>query len=165
LGPGSLVLAPGRSTVYFVNGATELIPLPSFSVSGELGATRLVPVTAGDVAAYTARSTRLSTAVDCAGTRYLGLGGKLYQVGAAVAGHYRLTYTPVDAVACRALPKAPIALTRFLRARTGTIYLIENGTKRPIRTYATYTALGGTRANTIQTSDFALSQIKTGAPR
>jgi hypothetical protein len=163
LGPGSLVVSPARSTVYFVNGATELIPLPSFAVAGELGVPRLVPVAAGDVAAYTARSARLSTAVDCGGTRYLGLGGKLYEVGAAVAGQYQLTYTSVDALACQALPKAPIQLTRFLRARTGTIYYIENGTKRPIHTYAAYAALGGTQANTIQTTDFALSQLKTGA--
>jgi hypothetical protein len=163
LGPGSLVVSPARSTVYFVNGTAELIPLPSFAVAGELGAARLVRVAAGDVAAYTARSARLGTAVDCGGSRYLGLGGKLYPVAAAVAGHYQLTYTSLDPLACSALPKAPMQLTRFLRARTGTIYYIENGTKRPIRTYAAYTALGGTSANTIQTSDFALSQLKTGA--
>jgi hypothetical protein len=117
-----------------------------------------------DVAAYTARSSRLSTAIDCGGTQYLGLGGKLYEVGAAVASHYALTYTSVDPSACGPLPKASIDLTRFLRASTGRIYFIENGTKRAIATYARYVALGGTSANTIQTSDFALSLIPTGAP-
>jgi hypothetical protein len=140
-----------------------LIPLPSFNVSGELGSTRLVRVAAADVAAYTARTARLTTAIDCGGTQYLGLGGKRYEVG-AMAAHYALTYTSVDPMACAALPEASMGLTRFLRAGTGTIYYIENGTKRPIRTYARYATLGGTSSNTIQTSDFALAQIPTGTP-
>jgi hypothetical protein len=161
LGPGSLVTSPAARTVYFVNGREELIPLPSFNVSGELGSTRLVRVTAADVAAYSVRTARLTTAIDCAGTQYLGLGGKRYAVG-TMAVHYGLTYTAVDPLACAALPEASMGLTRFLRASTGTIYYIENGTKRPIRTYARYTQLGGSSANTIQTSDFALAQIPTG---
>jgi hypothetical protein len=162
LGPGSMVVSPASRTVFFVNGLRELIPVPSFAATAELGSTRLVRVTAADVAAYTQASARLSTAVDCAGTRYLGLGGQLYEVGAAVAGHYPLTYTALDPLACQALPKAEMELSRFLRAGTGKIYYIENGTKRPISSYARYVALGGTRANTIQTTDFALSLIPTG---
>jgi hypothetical protein len=40
---------------------------------------------------------------------------------------------------------------------------MENGTKRPISSYGAYVALGGTSANTIQVTDFALSQLTTGA--
>jgi hypothetical protein len=162
LGPGSMVVSPASRTVFFVNGLRELIPVPSFAATAELGSTRLVRVTAADTAAYTQRSARLTTAIDCGGTRYLGLGGLRYEVGAAVAGHYPLTYTAVDALACEALPEADMELTRFLRASTGKIYFVENGVKRPISSYARYVTLGGTRDNTIQTSDFALGLIPTG---
>jgi hypothetical protein len=111
------------------------------------------------------RGSGISTAIDCGGTKYLGLGGKLYRVGSDVADHYGLTYTSVDPVACAGLRKAAGGLTRFLRADSGTIYHIEAGTKRPIGSYAGYQALGGTSANTIQASDYALSLIPTGAAR
>ena len=38
----------------------------------------------------------LTTAVECGGARYLGLGGKLYTVGSDVAAHYAPSYTGVD---------------------------------------------------------------------
>jgi hypothetical protein len=92
------------------------------------------------------------------------LGGKLFKVGADAAAHYpALAYTPVDATTCAALPKAPGELTRFLRAGDGSIYYVANGVKRPISSYPAYLALGGTSANTIQTSAFALGLIPTGS--
>ena len=81
------MVSPRSATVYFVNGLAELIPVPSFAVTGELGATRLVRVADADMAAYTVRPGAMTTAVDCGGTQYLGLGGKLYTVG-AMAAHY-----------------------------------------------------------------------------
>jgi hypothetical protein len=165
LGPGSLVVAPRNATVYFVNGTDELIPVRSFAPTIEVGATRVTRVTNADVDAYSVRSSGISTAVDCGGTQYLGLGGKLYRVGSDVVDAYRLSFTTVDPVACAGLPKAAGGLTRFLRADSGTIYHIEAGTKRPIGSYAGYQALGGTSATTIQASDFALSLIPTGAAR
>ncbi|GAA3154282.1 hypothetical protein GCM10010531_01650 [Blastococcus jejuensis] len=161
LGPGALVHSPRSAAVFFVNGRDELIPVWSFSTTGELGANRVVRVADADVDAYTVRAGGLGTAVNCAGTRYLGLGGKLYRVGSDVSAHYNLSYTSLDAQACAALPKAG-SLTRFLRADSGAIYYMENGVKRAIRSYGAYVALGGTSANTIQTSDFALSLIATG---
>jgi hypothetical protein len=163
LGPGATVVSPGSATVYFVNGPGELIPVGSFAVTNELGATRLARVSDADIAAYTVRPGLVGTAVECAGTRYLGLGGKLYPVGADVAAHYPLTYMPIDATTCAALPKASGGLTRFLRGGDGSIYYVENGVKRPIPSYGAYLALGGTSANTIQTSNFALSLIPTGS--
>ncbi|GAA3154350.1 hypothetical protein GCM10010531_01730 [Blastococcus jejuensis] len=163
MGPGALIHSPRSGAVFFVNGASELIPVGSFNTTGELGATRVVAVPDAVVDSYTVRGSGLGTAVDCSGTRYLGLGGQLHQVGTDVAAHYALAYTSLDPRACAALPKA-WNLTRFLRADTGAIYYVENGVKRPIRSYGAYLALGGTPANTIRASAFALSLVPTGSP-
>jgi hypothetical protein len=133
-------------------------------VTGELGATRLTWIGAADLAAYTARSSTITSAVECAGTRYLGLGGRLYRVGADVAGEYPLTFTGLTNAACAALPRGG-DLTRFLRGADGSIYSVEGGVKRPITSYANFLALGGTSANTIQASAFALGLIPTGPLR
>jgi hypothetical protein len=161
LGPGAMVLSSRSATVYFVNGPGELVPVGSFTVTNELGATRLVRVSDADIDAYTVRPGVISTALDCAGTKYLGLSGKLYTVGADVAAHYAPTYTSVDLTTCAALPKGG-DLTRFLRQANGTIFYVENGLKRPITSMQTYVALGGP-GKTIQVSDYSLSLIPNGA--
>ena len=162
LGPGSLVVSPRNATVYFVNGPSELLPVGSFAVTTELGANRLVRVSDADIDAYSVRAGQVTTAVDCAGTRYLGLGGKLYKLTADALAHYpALPYTAIDATTCAALTKAG-DLTRFLRDANGTIFFVESGVKRPIGSYGVYLAHGGTAANTIQASSFALSLIPNG---
>jgi hypothetical protein len=162
MGPGGLIYSPRSWTVFFVNGASELIPVGSFNTTAELGAPGVTAVPDPVVDSYTVRASGLGTAVDCSGTRYLGLGGQLHLVGPDVASHYALSYTSLDPRACAALPKA-WNLTRFLRADNGSIYYVENGAKRPIRSYGAFLALGGTPANTIQVSAFALSRLPTGA--
>ena len=157
----ALVTSPRSATVYFVNGPAELVPVGSFAVTGELGATRLVRVSDADVDAYTVRPGVVTTAVECAGVRYLGLGGKLYTVGSDVAAHYAPSYTGVDLTTCAALPKGG-SLTRFLRQSNGTIFYVENGVKRPITSMQTYVDLGGV-GKLIQASDYSLSLIPNGA--
>jgi hypothetical protein len=163
-GPGTLVVAPRNATVYFVDGYDQLIPVGSFTVTAELGATRLLAVTNADVDAYTVRPGVITTVVECGGVRYWGIGGKLYRVGADAATAYpALPVTTTDPVTCGVLPKADGELSRFLRAANGTIFYVDAGTKRPISSYAAYLALGGTSANTIAASAVALAHIPTGA--
>jgi hypothetical protein len=162
-GPGTMVVSPRNATVYLVDGYDGLIPVSSFTVTGELGASRLTAVPATDIDAYTVRPGVATVALECAGTRYLGIGGKLYTVGADVAAHYpALTYTTVDATTCAALAKGG-ALGRFLRDSNGTIFYVEDGLKRPITSIGTYLALGGNGSNTIQASAYTLSLVPNGA--
>ncbi|MCU1615989.1 MAG: exported protein of unknown function [Frankiales bacterium] len=163
LGPGALVVSPHSATVYLVNGRTQLVPVASFATTAELGATRLVRVGDDVLAAYTVQTSAISTAIDCAGSQYLGLGGRLYPVGPDMIPVFGLSYLGLDPAVCSALPTATRGLARFLRAASGTIYYVDAGTKRPIGAFGTYLTLGGTGANTIQVSDFALSLIPTGA--
>jgi hypothetical protein len=162
LGPGSLVHSPRSGAVYFVNNLAELIPVGSFNTTNELGATRLVAVADADIDAYTIRPDGLSNAIACGANQSLGLGGQLHAASATVAAQYPPAYTTVDPLACASLRTSTVALDRFLRADSGAIYYMENGLKRPIRSYPGYLTLGGTAANTIQASDFALAQIPTG---
>jgi hypothetical protein len=164
LGSGSLVVSPRTATVYFVDGAAGLVPVSSFAVTNELGAGRLSWIGDAELSAYTVGSTVLSPAIDCAGTRYLGLGGRLYRVGPDVAADYPLGYTSVTPAACAALPKGG-DLTRFLRGADGSIYSVEGGVKRPISSYAGYLALGGTGANTLQASALVLGLVPDGPLR
>ncbi|CCG04988.1 reprolysin-like metallopeptidase [Blastococcus saxobsidens] len=165
LPPGELVVAPSAATVYFVNGRDELLRVASFATTTDLGVTRLSPVADAAVAAYAVHGSGLSTAVTCEGTRYLGLGGRAYPIDdPAVADAYRLSYAVLDPGACAALPRGARALNRFLLGAEGTIYWIEDGAKRPIRSWETYVQMGGTSSSAISAGPAALSRIPTGSP-
>jgi hypothetical protein len=160
--PGTMVVSPGNATVFLVDGYDALIPVGSFAVTTELGATSLVSVPAADLAPYTVRPGSITPVLECAGVRYLGLGGKLYRVGVDAAAHYPATaVTTVAPSTCAALPSGG-DLSRFLWAKSGTIYYVENGVKRPITSWQTYLNLGGASAQLIAASDWALSLVPTG---
>jgi hypothetical protein len=160
--PGTMMVSPGNGTVFLVDGYDQLIPVASFSVTTELGATILSTVPAADLGAYSVRPGVVTPVLECGGTPYLGLGGKLYRMGSGVAPHYpALAVTQVEPSTCAGLPHGG-ELDRFLRAKDGTIFYVENGAKRPIRSYGGYLALGGTPGNTIAASGYALGLIPTG---
>jgi hypothetical protein len=160
--PGTMVVSPGNATVFLVDGYDELIPVGSFAVTAELGATSLVSVPAADLAPYTVRPGSITPVLECEGVRYLGLGGKLYRIGADAAAHYPVpAVTTVAPSTCAALPSGG-DLSRFLWAKNGTIFYVENGVKRPITSWQTYLNLGGGSAPLIAASDWSLSLVPTG---
>ena len=156
----SIALAGG--TVYLTDGLDGRIAVPSFNVTNELGLSRVVRLPDTDLNGYAIRTGLLSNAVRCGDANYLGLGGSLTPVPDTVAAEYALTYTQLDASTCAALPRAANPLGRFVRTPNGTIYVMQAGTKRPIGSYTTYVAAGGTAANTTAMSDWAAGRFPTG---
>lgn len=55
-------------------------------------------------------------------------------------------------------------LPRFIASPSGTIFIGEGGTKRPISTYSTYKSLGGSSQNTIILPDDVTALMPTGIP-
>ncbi len=55
------------------------------------------------------------------------------------------------------------AVTAFVRGDNGTIYHIENGTKRAYSSWGGYLSAGGTSSNTIALSDFYLANLPNGS--
>lgn len=162
LGPASLVAPAGNGSVYLVDGRDRLVPLGSFAAAAELGVGRYRAVPAIDAAYYSTAPGLLSTAVRCGTERYLGLGGTLYPADDAATARYALTFTDLDPLTCASLIRSGNPLGTFLRTANGTIYMVENGEKRPIRSMGVYTSLGGTPANTHQVSDYAARRLPTG---
>lgn len=160
--PGTLIIAPDNGTVYLADGLDGRVTVGSFAVTDELGASRLIWLGSADVARYTLRPGLLGTAVQCGTSTYLGLGGSLTPVSAEMASIYALQYTQLDPTTCAALPHSTQVLDRFLRTPDGTIYYMENGRKRALRSYGTFLTLGGTAEKTINVSDFTASRFPTG---
>lgn len=164
LGPGTMVKYPSDATVYVIDGTTGKIPVSSFGVTNDLGITPSIrTVSASTLDAYTTAASILSVKVTCNSKNYVGAKGKLYEVDTTAAEHYNFTYQTLDGMTCATLPKASTKLYRFLRSDNGTIYYVENGTKRAFRSWQNYLNQGGSASNTVWVSDITLRSLPDGS--
>lgn len=162
--PGTLIVAPDNGTVYLADGLDARVAVGSFAVTNELGATRLIWLTAAELPRYALRPGLVSTAVTCGGQSYLGLSGTLHPLPAGMNQAYGITGTTgLEAATCAALPRSSQAVDRFLRTPDGTIWLMEAGSKRPIGSYQAYLTAGGTAQNTIAVTAATAARYATGA--
>lgn len=164
LGPGRLVKYSNNATVYLVDGLSSIVPVSNITVVQELGlAAGLSTVSSTTLDWYTALPTVQTVRVQCGAKNYLASGGVLYEITGSMQVNYGLSYTALNALTCANTVKSSVELDRFLHVPDGTIYYIESGLKRPIVGYAKYLELGGSGSNTTSVSNFAASQIPTGA--
>jgi hypothetical protein len=161
--PGAVVRAIGGTRVQLVDSGGRLFYIGTMEIPRALGAPPVEEVSAATVASMTAAGSA-STRLRCGTTDSIGLGGALYPVPTAIAAHYPGPYLPVSTATCGEAGTPTKALDRFLRGPTGTVYLVENGAKRHIRSPSTLTSLGGTEAKIIDASEYSLAQFPTGSP-
>jgi hypothetical protein len=161
--PGTLVKSPDSGTVYLVTTLDQKVTLNSFAVTTELGISGHTTLARTHVDAYALAPGTVRTAVTCGSQTYLGLSGTLYRASADMVARYRLDPLVVDPVLCARAKVSATPLDRFLREPNGTIYLVEDGQKRPIASYGRYVEVGGTSANTIGVTAVTAARFPTGA--
>jgi uncharacterized protein with LGFP repeats len=161
--PGTLARTASSASVFLLDGAAGKIPVSTFSVTAELGISRLTVVPDADLGGRTDSGAALRTIVDCGSQRLIGLGGRAWPIATADRGAFPSATTALDAETCAALTRSDRPASRFLRTPDGTIYWVDGGTKRPIGSMARFAQLGGSSATMIAVSDFAAGRIPTGA--
>ena len=136
----TLVKAADNPAVFFADGFTRLIPLPSFALARDLGIPAAIrTVRAADIAAMTVSASPLTNAVECNGTKFFGGSGRLYFVLPSVTD--RFPRTTLTDVACYSLPHAGRAIRSALFLKSGaspTIFLLtDSGVRRPVTSMTT----------------------------
>jgi len=126
---GSLVSLANSSTVYLLDGKTNLVRLASLEVAADFG----ISATAGTIpslSGYSVSAAPLSNLVGCSSARYLAAEGKLWSVIATLVS--AVPYTALDATTCANLPKSSVVVRGavLVRTPTGTIWLIDADGKR-----------------------------------
>lgn len=152
LAPSSLVRSATNGTIYLIDGLSGKIPLSSFDPATEMGVTGYTTVSQGSLDSYTTSASVLGYGITCGGKNYLAASGQLHEVAAADAARYPLAYLPLSDLSCAQLVKGTAA-GAFVRSPNGSIYLVENGQKRPVTSMARYAALGGTPNGWLSVSD------------
>lgn len=157
---GTLVRSPENATVYLVNGLTNKIAFSSFDITSSIGVEGYSVVSQSVLDGYPLAGTLLGYGVTCGSTNYVGASGTLRAVDGTTQPLYPISFTPLDAYTCARLSIGAPA-TKFIRTPEGAIFLLADGTKRPIADMSRFTALGGSVGWTSVSSGFAAA-IPTG---
>jgi hypothetical protein len=166
LDAGMLVRSSSSPAIYLVDGAGGLIPISTFQSVSEMGlSTAFVVVSPATVAALTVAGSALSNIVSCGGETWIAANGKLWRTSSAVVGSLPVSSLPT--ALCAVIPKSGTTLSGVVFVKSSAspvIYLLENGRKRPILTWATLVALAGTDPLVIYTLNSAfVASIPAGA--
>jgi hypothetical protein len=162
--PGSLVKTANAATVYVVKDVNTLFPISSFLFPSELGlSTGIRTIINSDISSY-AIAGLLRSKLTCNSKYYVGTNGLVYEVPPAMMTAYGFNAGDfIDGTGlCSNLPIVSQTIPGFIRTQDGSIYQIENGTKRGFTNYQAYINHGGTSSNTIQVSQYFADSIANG---
>jgi hypothetical protein len=164
LAVASLAKSPSDPSIYFIDGTSKKLHLPSFALANALGITTYTTVSRGVLDSYVTSSPSLGLSIRCDATSYIASGGSLWQVP-ATAG---LPVSDLDSSTCASLPKASQVVVGaiFLRdSNSGQIFYISGGTKSYVTTWAKVISLSGVNPTVlIPSNSTLLATIPTGPP-
>ena len=156
-----LVKSPSSATVYFIDGASRKLSIPSFALAAEFGVTGYSVVSDSALAPYTAAGSLTFTVV-CGTQNYVAGGGSLWAVPTASG----FTAATLDSTTCAALAVAPQTVTgaTFLRLASGEIYYLNAGTKQFVTSMARVNALNGSNPLVLIPSTAAVTSTIPSGP-
>ncbi|MGO4782154.1 hypothetical protein [Cryobacterium sp. W22_MBD10_FK3] len=161
----SLVKSPNSATVFFIDGSDRKLPIASFGVASEFGATGFKTVPQFVLDAYSTGSV-LTQTVRCDGKDYFAAEGALRELalGAATSG---LPVTDLSAASCSLLPRGQtIAGALFVMSpENSSVYGIKAGTARAVPSWTTLLALNdGSAPQIVAISQGARTAIPVQPP-
>lgn len=163
LSPGMLVKGSTPS-IYMVADDSTLLFVRSFASVADLGlSSGYTTVANSRLLPFTVASNSLGNVVSCNDSTFLASGGRLHEITSAAFG--QLPISPLDDRLCDLLvlaPSAPPAV--FVKSPNAkTIYLLTNGTKRPVASWQSLVSLAnGSPVVFYTTQETWLSTVPTG---
>lgn len=156
-----LVKTATGPTIYFIDGTSRKLSLPSFGLAAEFGVTGYSVVTDAALSPYTAAGALTFTVV-CGTQNYVAGGGSLWAVPSA-SGFAATTFDPTT---CAALTVSPTVVTgaTFLRLPGGEIYYLNAGTKQFVTSMARVNALNGANPLVLIPSTTAVTNAIPSGP-
>jgi hypothetical protein len=164
---GSPVVAPGAyvrvgSSSYLIDGLTRALVVSDANQAALLGLSNARVLSSAQLKGYTKTTKASGVKFVCGENYFIAITGKLYPISALDASHYPGRGLTLDSMTCAVMPKSITTLGRFIRTADKKYYLIENQSKRLIKSVAAYEALRGTAARSVLVGPYFLSKITTG---
>ena len=159
VGAGRLVKSPTDATIYMTDGYNNLVPMSSFEPTHDIGINGTIRTISNSILAkYVVDSSVLGSYVTCGGVSYVGMDGTLYKL---TLGGGKVPRT-LQAQTCNVLAKNNTP-PGFLRSPDGTIYQLDQGTLRPISSWAKYAQLSAGGGATVNATRSTISLFPVGA--
>ncbi|MFN8015485.1 MAG: hypothetical protein U0R17_02605 [Acidimicrobiia bacterium] len=163
---GSLIKVSTSASVYAVNdwnGNPTIFPVTSFGYTNDLGlGTDVRTVSSNQLSSFNV-SSNLKATVKCGLNTYVGTNGILYKIDPSIYSHFGYTNNTFlsSGDICSRFTISQTQMSRFILNR-GTIYFVENGTKRGFTSYSAFLANGGGSSPTISVSNLFADGIQNG---
>ncbi|MDH6425089.1 hypothetical protein M2114_001206 [Aurantimicrobium minutum] len=132
---GNLYRDDGNATVYVINGVTNKIGFSSFVYAAEAGFGEFSYTNTQRINAYPTANELLTWGIRCANQNYVSARGKVHLVSPDLLNLYPFHFISADQFTCQRL-KIGTDASSFIRTPDGTVFKLENGTKRPISSLA-----------------------------
>lgn len=159
---GTLVRSEADATVFVINGITNKLPLSSFDPATEAGLTRFSFTSQDRITAYPRAEKVLEYGVSCDAKRYLSAGGSIHLVPDSLTAAFPFDYLELDKYVCRQL-SVGTAATEFIRTPDGSIYMMDQGQKRPIGSMSRFAELDPSGTGFLNVSSRFGASIPTGS--
>jgi len=161
MAPGSVVKSSGSNTLYLVDDLTNKIQLAGSSQATSVSKSKVFTVPSSDLSALETRTGFTGVKVQCDGAIYLLDRGILYPTSPAAAGEFPGDAYPLSTNTCAALTLSDRSVGQFIRTNSGLLYLIQNGQKQKISSWAHFATLRGDGPGYIQATNYFASKIPT----
>lgn len=159
--PGTLVKTSDSNRLYYISSDTSRNWLPSFTLSSAAGVAKQWKVVApGSLDAYTVSEQDFSDGFMCADTLYVAGGRSVHQVPASLTAEYPVASITLDAATCATLTIGKPA-GKFIHVPSGKVYLLEDGVKRHVATWARWLEIKDGRS-WLDVTDYLADAIPDG---
>lgn len=165
LGPATLVKSSTAAQIFMIDGTAKKIPVGSFDITSEAGVNGYSVISDSTLLnSYVTTGSALTNVVSCGATYYFGAQGGLWKMSSPNGN--ALASTALDPLTCAAMPIAsPTPTPAFLikTSSDSTVYVLDNGSRRPVSSWATAVSLNGGASPVIAiVGSYSMSTIPLG---
>jgi hypothetical protein len=162
---GQLLRESSTGRLYVMDRDTR-IHIPTMNIFNSLGysVAALRSVSSSTISNYTQSAQSLKRIFKIGSTTYIADDGKKYIIPAEIISDYGASTAPTysSGVASRATTVSAVA-TRYVKSSSSTqLFFLENGAKRPVNSWVSFTSIGGTNNNITTYSSEYLASLPTG---
>ena len=161
IAPGSIVKSSSSATLYLVDDLTNKIKLASSAQATSVSKSRTFTISSKELSGLQTRTGFTSGKVQCNGGVYLLDRGVLYPTSPGAAAEFPGSVYPLSTITCAAMELSTRSVGQFIRSNSGILYLIQDGTKQRISSWAHLARLRGDGPGYIQATNYFADRIPT----
>jgi LysM repeat protein len=157
--PGTIVKANGSTTFYLVDGLTQKVQLTSAAQASNVSKSTAFTFDKSELSKLQNRTGFSSIKVSCLGDTYLVDQGVLHPISPEAVKEFPGLPYVLAASTCAAMQVASKPVGQFMRDSKGILYLVQDGKRSRISSWAHFATLRADGPGYIQATDYFAAKI------